>query len=70
MKKELYFKLETIILRTAYFYLKGSKYPKSSRYTQTIEKNKISSSNGNIQRDLLVSDLKIKSFLFICRRLC
>lgn len=43
--------------------MKGSKYPQPSRYIQLKYGEKLSSSNSNIERDLLALYFKIKSFL-------
>lgn len=65
----LHFKFETTILRRGFFclffnsYLNRSKYPKPLDISK-IQRKTLLSSNGNIQRDILVSNLKINFFFF------
>lgn len=63
-KNKLHFKFQSIILRTVFKIssLKGSKYIKLSRYSQCKYGEKLSASNGNIERGLLILYFKIKSF--------
>lgn len=69
----LHFKFETTILRRGFFclffnsYLNRSKYPKPLDISK-IQRKTLLSSNGNIQRDILVSNLKIIFFFFFLQK--